>query len=41
VPGSVGPVTTALLLANTATAAIDLHVRAHVTAGKLVGSAAL
>ena len=41
VPGSVGPVTTALLLANTATAAIDLHVRAQLTAGELVGSAAL
>jgi hypothetical protein len=38
---SVGPVTTALLLANTDTAATDLHVRAHVTAGELVGSAAL
>jgi methylenetetrahydrofolate dehydrogenase (NADP+)/methenyltetrahydrofolate cyclohydrolase len=41
VPGGVGPVTTALLLANTGTAATDLHVRAQVTAGELVGSAAL
>ena len=41
VPGGVGPVTTALLLANTVTAATDLHVRAQLTAGELVGSAAL
>lgn len=40
VPGGVGPVTTALLLANTLTAATDLHVPAHVTADGLVGSAA-
>jgi hypothetical protein len=33
-------VTTALLLANTLTAATDLHVRAHLSTGELVGSAA-
>jgi methylenetetrahydrofolate dehydrogenase (NADP+)/methenyltetrahydrofolate cyclohydrolase len=38
VPGGVGPVTTALLLENTVTAAMDLDVRAQAIAGDLIGS---
>lgn len=39
VPGGVGPVTTALLLANTVTAATDLHTHTRLTSGDLVGAA--
>ena len=41
VPGGVGPVTTALLLANTVAAAAELDIRATVDACQFVGSAAL
>ena len=41
VPGGVGPVTTALLLANTTTAAMDLDARTGLTSVDLVGSAAV
>ena len=41
VPGGVGPVTTALLLANTVAAAAELDIRTTVDAGEFVGSAAL
>jgi methylenetetrahydrofolate dehydrogenase (NADP+) / methenyltetrahydrofolate cyclohydrolase len=40
VPGGVGPVTTALLLANTVAAAADLDIRDAMDAGDLVGSTA-
>ena len=40
VPGGVGPVTTALLLANTATAATALSTTTHYDAGVLVGAVA-
>ena len=40
VPGGVGPVTTALLLANTVTAATALSTTTHHDAGVLVGSVA-
>ena len=40
VPGGVGPVTTALLLANTVSAAMHLHQSAPMDAGELVGAAA-